>query len=188
MASLFTSDTHYGHTNILKYTHRGVVKGGPFATITDMNEQFIKNWNAVVRPDDQVYHMGDFAFLPSEYAIQIARRLNGKKFLVFGNHDRKLRKDPAFLKFFIWARDFAEIKINDQDITLCHYAMRVWNKSHHGAWQLFGHSHGTIPDDPGSLSLDVGVDCWDYTPVSLDQITKRMKAKTFVPIDRHGRD
>jgi calcineurin-like phosphoesterase family protein len=80
-----------------------------------------------------------------------------------------------------------EIAVEGQDITLCHYALRVFNKSHHGSWHLYGHSHGTLPDDPNSLSFDVGVDCHNYFPISLDQVKKIMSKKTWKPIDHHGK-
>jgi calcineurin-like phosphoesterase family protein len=63
--------------------------------------------------------------------------------------------------------------------------MRVWNHSHHGSWHLFGHSHGTLTDDTDSLSLDVGVDCWGYSPVSMEQLDAKMATKTFKPVDHH---
>jgi len=64
--------------------------------------------------------------------------------------------------------------------------MRVWNKSHHGAWHLYGHSHGTLPDDKNSLSFDVGVDCHNFTPINFEQVSAIMKKKNFKPIDHHG--
>jgi calcineurin-like phosphoesterase family protein len=64
--------------------------------------------------------------------------------------------------------------------------MKVWNGSHKGDWQLYGHSHGTLPDDPNALSCDVGVDCWNYFPVSMEQLRAKMKTKNYKSIDHHG--
>ncbi len=175
----FTSDTHYGHSNVIKYCTR------PFATTEEMDETMIANWNAVVRPGDLVYHIGDFALCDAERATRIAKRLMGNKYLVWGNHDKKLRKVPAFCSQFIWQKDLTQVEVGDQKITLCHYAMLTWNQSHRSAWQLHGHSHGSMPDDPGALRLDVGVDCWDYQPVAYETLVKRMGQKTYVPIDHH---
>ena len=72
-----------------------------------------------------------------------------------------------------------------QRIVLSHYAMRIWDRSHFGTWHLFGHSHGSMPDDPTSRSLDVGVDVWNYRPVSYEQIKARMATKTWQPVDGH---
>jgi len=176
----FTSDTHYGHANVIKYSNR------PFQDVDEMNEMMIKNWNDVVRPGDLVYHLGDFAFTTLEKATEIARRLNGQKYLVFGNHDKRLRKERDFLAQWVWAKDFAEIKVGDQKIVLCHYAMLVWNQSHRGAWNLHGHSHGNLPVDKHALRIDVGVDCWDYEPVSYDEIADVMSEREFRPVDHHG--
>ena len=138
----FTSDTHFGHANIVKYS------GRPFADVYEMNEALILNWNAVVRPGDVVYHLGDFALCDVENASKIVKRLMGQKYLVFGNHDKVLRKDKDFLGHWIWGKDMADIKVGEQRIVLLHYAMRVWNQSHRGAWQLHGHSHGSLKEEP----------------------------------------
>ncbi len=176
----FTSDTHYQHANVIKYSKR------PFAHVDEMDETMIANWNAVVRPGDLVYHLGDFAFCKPPQACSIARRLHGRKYLIFGNHDRRLRTEPEFLKHWIWARDLAEIKVADQKVFLCHYAMLTWPSSHHGAWQLHGHSHGSLKPDPRARRVDVGVDCWGYTPVAFNVLYKVMATKHFSPIDHHG--
>lgn len=185
MTTWFTSDLHIGHRNIISYSSR------PFASVEEHDEALVTNWNAVVRPGDSIYCLGDFALCDVERATQIAKRLLGQKFYVFGNHDKALRKHEPFVSQWIWARDLTQISPRlasgeTQKIILCHYAMRVWASSHHGAWQLYGHSHGSLRDDPNSLQLDVGVDEWDYQPVPLEQITARMSQKTFQPVDHHG--
>lgn len=177
----FTADSHYGHSKVIEYTKR------PFANSEEMDAHLIRNWNAVVKPGDLVYHLGDFALCKESRAVTIAKRLLGQKFLIFGNHDKRLRKHKPFLDEWIWTKDIAEIDAAGQRITLCHFAMRVWNKSHHGAWHLYGHSHGSLPDDPNARSVDVGVDNWDYTPVSYDTLVKRMAMKTWKPVDHHGK-
>jgi calcineurin-like phosphoesterase family protein len=181
----FTADTHYGHAKMIGPRPDGQ-PFRPFATVEDMNEALIERWNAVVKPGDRVYHLGDFAFCKPAQAEWIARRLRGQKFLIFGNHDDPMRKHQPFLEQWIWARDLEQITVGDQKITLCHYAMRTWRNSHHGAWQLHGHSHGSLQDDSRLRQIDVGVDCWDYTPVSFAALSERMSAKTWAPIDHHG--
>lgn len=159
-----------------------------------MNEAIISNYNAVVGPDDIVYHLGDFAFEKDRSRLEwMLGRLNGSKHLIWGNHDNLL-KSVKWKDHFYTAADLRMITVPaesnngiDQEIVMCHYAMRVWNKSHYGSWMLHGHSHGTLPDDPKILSCDVGVDCWNFTPVSMEQLGERMKKKLWVPIDHHGR-
>ena len=79
----FTSDTHFGHENIIKWCRR------PYSSVEEMNEKLIENWNSVVGPDDIVFHLGDFAFGGSGLWKEVLSRLNGKKYLIIGNHDEK---------------------------------------------------------------------------------------------------
>jgi calcineurin-like phosphoesterase family protein len=175
----FTSDTHFNHANIIKYSKR------PFADVTEMNEALIDNWNAVVGKNDNVYHLGDVGFGD---IFKIVRRLNGNKFLIPGNHDKKNLKSEFFKKQWLSIEKEMEISIDGQGLMLSHYAHRTWNKSHRGVYHLYGHSHGSLPDDPNSLSFDVGVDCHNYFPISFEQVCKIMKTKKWKSIDHHGRD
>lgn len=198
MIVYFTSDLHLGHENIIKYCNR------PFKSVEDMDQAIIDRWNKTVKPEDTVFILGDISFYKNvDRTAAILKALPGEKIAIWGNHDKKIRKDINILTAFVAAADIMEIYVDDeagvflpgvergkggrQKVVLCHYSMRVWNKSHAGAWQLYGHSHGSLPDNPNSLSLDVGVDCWDFTPVSYFQIKERMAKKTFKPIDHHGR-
>lgn len=150
-----------------------------------MDEALIDNWNKVVGPEDNIYHLGDFSLArPDPYLF----RLKGHISYIFGNHDKQMRRlaadGPLFdnLAFF---GELAEITIEGQSIVLCHYAMRTWSRSHYGAWQLYGHSHNSLPDDPGARAIDVGVDARNYTPISFEEIKKIMEKKVFKPIDHH---
>ena len=64
--------------------------------------------------------------------------------------------------------------------------MKVWDHSHYGAWQLYGHSHGTLLDDSDSLSMDCGADCNNYYPFSYEDVKAHMAKKTFKPVDHHN--
>lgn len=79
--TFFTSDTHFGHKNILEYEK----DARPFNSVEEMNEQLISNWNSTVSPKDIIFHLGDFAF--GRNNVDIAARLNGRKRLILGNHD-----------------------------------------------------------------------------------------------------
>ena len=179
MKTFFTSDTHFFHSRIIQYCLR------PFADATDMNEQLIANWNNVVTPDDVVYHLGDFAFSDEQGVDRVMRRLNFKHFhFIKGNHDEPFcdwyhsNKDDTYLAPKVSLHpSYLETKIEGHKFTLCHYAMRVWNESHRGALHLYGHSHGTLPDDCNSKSFDVGVDCHDFVPISLERVLHLMSKK-----------
>lgn len=177
--TFFTADTHFNHDNIRRYSNR------PFASAQEMNEALIQNWNSVVNATDTVYHLGDFAMSWRENNTRnIRRRLNGNILFVRGNHDKDI---DQYRDCFGWIKDVAFVRVNGQEIFLSHYAHRVWNKSHHGCWHLYGHSHGSLPDDPNSLSFDCGVDCFNYTPISFDQVQRLMATKDWKPKDHHGK-
>jgi calcineurin-like phosphoesterase family protein len=185
----FTSDTHFSHRNIIKYTNR------PFANADEMNEEIIRNWNRIVTKQDIIYHLGDVAFEKDrDKLVWMLSRLNGEKHLIWGNHD-KLLKTIRWQDHFQSAQPMRVIHVppeatgtgRGQRIVLCHYAMRVWDQSHHGTWQLYGHSHGSLPDDVNMLSCDVGVDSWNFAPVSMAQLNIHMSKKAWKPIDHHGK-
>lgn len=176
MATFFTSDTHLGHANIIKHCNR------PFASVGEMDGVIIANWNAVVRPGDDVWHLGDFAHRNSKSASSYLARLAGRKHLIWGNHDSA---ETRGLSGWSSSRAMAEIAVDGTRIVLLHYAMKVWPRSHHGALHFYGHSHGTLPGD--GQSLDVGVDCWDLRPVRLAEIGRRLATlPERRPPDRHG--
>ncbi len=185
MTSLyFTSDTHWFHANVIKYSRR------PFASVEDMNEALIDNWNKTVGPQDTVWHLGDFSFgTPTQTAV-LLRRLNGHKHLVLGNHDQGIvHYSSKFLRagLFESIQPYKELKL-DPLICLFHYGARVWNKSHYGSILLYGHSHGSLP--PYGKSVDVGVDSQEispeYRPYSLDEVLTYMKDRAFIQVDHHG--
>ena len=105
-------------------------------------------------------------------------------YAIYGNHDQEIREKATLQKLFVWCKDYAEIKVVDQDIILSHYAMRTWNKKNYGSWSLHGHSHGNLPDDPELLSIDVGVDCHNYYPIDFDELSGIMSKKGKRPIKK----
>ena len=174
----FTSDTHFYDENILQIFNR------PFKTVDAMNKALIENWNAKVKQDDLVYHLGDFALGCTPKQLKgILDQLNGCIILIRGNNDSVVE---LVRHRFAAIMDYSEIAVKDADapngkerkIALLHYAMRVWRGSHNGSWHLYGHSHGTLPDDPNSLSFDIGVDCWDYSPLSYQEVKAVMASKS----------
>ena len=177
----FTSDLHFSHHNIISYCNR------PFANTDVMNKELVEIWNDTVTNNDVVYILGDVAFEKDLVKLDnILMSLHGEKHIVWGNHDELIKNKLDWRKYFKTAQDLATITIPaesnngvKQKIALCHYAMRVWDCSHRGSWQLYGHSHGGLPDDPTLLSCDIGVDCWGYAPVSMEQLNKVMSAKTI---------
>lgn len=206
MKTYFTSDTHFRHANIIKYCNRPWAKPEDFdsenrwisrqvkhSCADAMTEACIQNWNAIVTPDDEVYHIGDFAWGSTADVLRLLRRLNGKIKFIWGNHDDNLKQVSRIIDFYPdlkerihFLGDYAEILVDGQAIILMHYAMRVWNGSHKGVWQFYGHSHGSLADDSNALAFDIGYDCHNYAPISMDTARKIMSKKTWKPIDHHG--
>jgi len=203
-----TTTDHLGHDNIRKYCNR------PFDNVWKMDEVIIKNHNAVVKPQDIFYHLGDFAWNNKGKAIEYLRQLNGKKFFLAGNHDKVLfKRDTDFnivirsevVPYVEWIKDYHELTIQDKTaprkkrmIVMSHYAPRVWNKSHYQSYSLWGHSHGSLLDGTNALSIDVGIDATakrysangvlnpeDYRPLCYEEIQTIMESKNYLSVDHH---
>lgn len=158
----FTSDTHFGNEKILEHCKR------PFKNVEKMNEALIENWNKTVSPTDYIYHLGDFGSDSLIDNQDIFNQLHGRKYLIRGNHDYNYTLPSGW----VWVKDTAMINIGDQYIWLSHYPHRLWNRAGQGVWHLFGHVHRNKAEY--WLSFNVGVDAWDFKPISLEKITKHM--------------
>lgn len=160
----FTADHHFGHPGILKMC------GRPFDNIVEHDRTLIENWNAVVGHDDVVWHLGDFGYKSSpKERRRIFGQLNGTKHLIFGNHDFS-----GGTQSLPWASQahMADVTIDGQRLILCHYSLRTWPGMHHGAVQLYGHSHGRLPGT--QQCIDVGVDNFNFTPATWPEIKARL--------------
>lgn len=166
--TFFTADYHFDHDNIIKFSKR------PFRNVSHMNAEIIARHNKKVKPHDFVWFLGDFTYSRSvEQAQQQLDALNGIKHLIIGNHDQTTVK----LKGWASMSHYKELYLEKKPIILCHYAMRTWNKSFHGSYMLYGHSHGSLPDDPNLLSFDVGVDCHNFEPIDFNEVKNIMSKK-----------
>ena len=162
----FSADFHLGHKNIIKYCDR------PFSGVEEMDAIIIENLKKNLKPNDTFYFLGDltFKYTMAEQFFDLFSDI--KIHYIIGNHDSN--------KVIKLAYDCCEsvsclkdIKIEDQAITLCHYAMRVWHKSHFNSWQLYGHSHSNLP--PVGKQYDVGVDNNNFAPISFDDLIQIME-------------
>ena len=158
MAVFFTADTHFGDHRTINIQRR------PFASVMEMNALLIANWNAVVGPDDVIWHLGDVCRRLADLPALLAT-LNGTKHLLRGNNDPAEIGDIAG-----WAsvRDYAEIEEAGRRLVLGHYPFRSWNGQHRGAINLHGHSHGRLK--PMLRQFDVGVDARKFRPVGLAEL------------------
>jgi len=188
----FTSDTHFGHNNIIDYCKR------PFHDIDDMNDQLIENINRVVSVTDELFHLGDFAFgggKPGDFR----EKINCENIhLIMGNHDpHKNDGSPtdALAEWFASIRSMATVKlVADHGLTtakahLCHYPIESWRGKNNGYIHLHGHTHGLL-DSGGIWRMDIGVDgsvthrrhrdATDYRPYSEQEIITKITQKGIV--------
>jgi calcineurin-like phosphoesterase family protein len=164
----FTSDHHFGHKAIIDYCKR------PFKDVEEMNEALVENHNAVVTNRDDVYYLGDFAF--RDPALWLARLKGRVHHLILGNHDQK-RINGVREAAFTTIQDVLYLRWEGNRFFLSHYSHRVWRNSLHGAFHLYGHSHGNLPDF--NKSMDVGVDVWDFCPISIESVVEKLKDAPF---------
>lgn len=163
MTVYFTSDHHFGHSGARTLYRR------PFASVAVMDQQMIDRWNAVIEPEDEIWHLGDFAVRQSpERVASLLADLHGGKHLIAGNND-----DAGVTVCTGWSsvQAYAELTIDGTLLVLCHYPFRTWRNMSKGSINLHGHSHGRLKTLP--RQFDVGVDVWDFQPITLAGIIKK---------------
>lgn len=168
----FTSDLHFGHDNIIRYCDR------PWETVEDMNVGIVNRINSRVRPQDELYILGDVhcGKNSEEVALRYLREIKCSRiYLVRGNHDTDEfceAAGPEAEGLFQWIKDYHEMKYKKLRIVLFHFAIRAWHHMYKGAIQLYGHSHGTLPGI--GRQMDVGIDANDYQILSINEVYERM--------------
>ena len=221
----FTADTHFGHGNIIKYCNRpfltaadqraldnnggswndGTWKGTRSSNwritqdaIDMMDDTMIKNINDMVGENDILWHLGDFAFGVRDNYVRkcenYRRRINCKNVnIIWGNHDEPYQIRHLFKE----NHKLNDISLIDHRfrVVLCHYAMAVWDGSHRGNWQLYGHSHAGAEKwmnkfMAGRKSIDVGVDnaailFGAYRPFSLADLEAILLKREGFSMDHH---
>ena len=141
-------------------------------------------WNSQVKKNDTVYILGDFSFHPAEYNTELIGRLNGKKFLILGNHDGNSDSLTGYFKQNTWIKEY---KFKDESgetfcFEMCHFPMASWNRKEHGTMHIHGHCHNNmteINDLSPDLRVDVGLDSdiAQYQFVSAQQILEHFYKK-----------
>lgn len=183
----FTSDTHFGHANIIRYCDR------PFSSVADMRRGLVDRWNAVVGDDDQVFVLGDFALGRLEESLTVLGELRGAKHLLVGNHDRPFDPDPR--RRAEWtgrylAAGFASVTngtvgyalLGQHPVLMGHFPYhgdslgedRYASERPYDAGLPIVHGHVHTEWRLSGRQLNVGVDRNDYTPVSEDDVVKRL--------------
>lgn len=183
----FSSDWHLSHNKIIKLAKR------PFNTVEEMNKRIYNSYIQIMKPGDHFYFLGDMAWDMEaiEYFFFKVYKKNHHFFWILGNHDLKFKN--KILKMLQYKQNIhiynglldIEIK-EDKDrypITLCHYPMITWNKSHYGAWQLYGHHHHDYSGEYKYVKdhalcmgkqFNVAVDLHNFAPLHFERIKNQM--------------
>ncbi|VVT22653.1 putative phosphoesterase or phosphohydrolase [Roseovarius sp. EC-HK134] len=172
--NFYTADPHFFHSNILKFCKR------PFGSVGEMNRKILHNYQSTVSDDDDLWILGDVAVVHVDAAPELSAMLAsipGRKHLITGNHDKAWIKS---LPVWTSVHGIVEIKDSGHRITLCHYPMITFAGARHGAVQLFGHVHGNWYGSRNSVN--VGVDCWNFQPVTLKQVMERAETLPVNPL------
>ena len=167
MADLFViSDTHFGHSNILSFKNPDGSRVRDFSCVEEMDQIMVDRWNAVVKPSSHVYHLGDVAMRKEHLAT--VGRLNGHKRLVRGNHD--IFKTRDYMKYF---EEIHAVRVLD-GMLFSHIPIHPESLGRFAA-NIHGHVHGLPQGTYGPKYYNVSVEVMDYTPISLEDLAKRVK-------------
>jgi len=184
MNTWFTADTHFGHAKILEYGRKG------FTSVNDMDQKMIEGWNSVVRPEDEVWHLGDFCLGQKHRAPEYFYALAGIKRLILGNHCNQQTIDLFKTSGGYYGELHTISGKKKNGIVLCHYALEVWRNSQYGAWNLHGHSHDNLNTRPNAKRLDVGIDAairllGSPRPFAFDEVRSIMQTRNELSSTDH---
>ena len=187
MKTFIASDIHFGHRNIIKYCPKrarqvwGLEDEIPDSEIHYMNERIISNWNSIVSPEDETYILGDVCMGIVENTSKCIDRLNGKKYLIRGNHDRTLTRVKDGVSYadgrFEFVKDYHEMSVKVDGVKhmliMSHFPISHWNGMNQGTIMLHGHLHGSPSGLTGRI-FDVGIDTNDLKPYLLEKVVRQM--------------
>lgn len=181
-AVFLTSDTHFGHTNICKFTNYDGSPVRPWDSVEEMDEDMVQRWNETVGPNDKVYHLGDVVI--NRKSLQILDRLNGDKVLIKGNHD--IFKLNDYTKYF---RDVRSYHVMNGMI-LSHIPISKDSIARFGT-NIHGHTHGNRVRKPRGVDAKTGqilysdqidpdyfcvcVEQTDFRPILFEDVIQRIK-------------
>lgn len=171
MANFYISDTHFGHYNLMVHSRT------MFKTVEEMDTTIIKNWNQTVKAKDHVYILGDFCWLTANETYKILKKLNGKKHLIVGNHDKQIIRNPECLKMFESIDVIKTISDQGKRIVLCHYPLAEWDGYFRGSYHFFGHIHANKNESYIYMknverAYNVGADVLNFTPRKFEDVVK----------------
>ena len=165
------------YTADLHFLYEPLLSSRPFATVEEMDETLIRNWNETVSPEDTVYLVGDIGYNEGQVPYQLLSRLTGHKHLIRGNHDTGFENAPKLFDYFETVTDFNEIDDGETHILLCHYPILYRKRG----YMIHGHLHQARGPEYDILRqmprmLNAGVDVNFYRPVTLAQLVENNRA------------
>lgn len=142
----YIADCHFFHEALnTRMDHRG------FSSVEVMNAYMLQKWNAKVRPNDEVVILGDLSWGKPDETNTLLKQLNGRLYLLEGNHDRFLRNTAYDSRRFVWIKPYEELKDNKRKVILSHYPIMCYNGQYHlndkgepKTYMLYGHVHDTM--------------------------------------------
>jgi calcineurin-like phosphoesterase family protein len=175
MKTFITSDLHLFHKGILNFDSG--TKRKHFSSVEEMNETLVSNWNSVVGKDDLVYDLGDLGLCSPNKLRTVLSRLNGKHFLIPGNHDK--RKDiNKIADLFVGIENYKEIYYvyNGIKYHICmmHYPIASWNRKRYSSIHFFGHCHGTYKQQGKSMDVGIDTDFANLYPINIEHAIEYM--------------
>jgi calcineurin-like phosphoesterase family protein len=184
-AVFLTSDTHFGHAGVCRFTEAdGVTKIRPWTDPDEMDEEMIKRWNDTVRPNDKVYHLGDVVI--NRKSLKTLSRLNGDKVLIRGNHD--IFRDDEYRMYFRELRAYHVMN----GMILSHIPLHEASLGRFGV-NIHGHLHSNRVKKARGIDAKTGatlystendvryhcvcVEQTDFTPILFEDVIKRIEAE-----------
>ena len=169
MGTFFIADTHFGHEAIIRYENR------PYSCVEEMDETLIANWNSSIRRGDKVFLLGDLSFYRDDKTAEIVKRLNGSKYLILGNHDKKNVHTYYNMGFH---RVYDNPIVFEDFWILSHYPM--YTNSNMPFANIFGHVHSSKQYTHYSpQSFCVSVERINYTPIELGDVKKAISTTSL---------
>lgn len=181
----YIADCHFGHDRVRILDNRD------FNSVEQMDSEMVSIWNNVVRKKkDEVIILGDLSVLKGEEVNYLLKQLNGRKYLVTGNHDMRFLHDKKFdASLFEWIKPYAELRDNNRTVVLSHYPVICYNGQYKGdkTYMLYGHVHNTtdyqnvkrfVKETRNSTSCGINIPCnmincftvfSGYRPLTLDE-------------------
>lgn len=184
----FTSDTHRNHKNICRGTSQWDSNYRDFDTLDEMNAAID---NSLVFPKGSIlFHLGDTIFgdkslLPD--FVNHMRETCAEVHLIYGNHDKFIRKNPLYIDLFDSVNDYVEIICKGRLFCLSHYPLSEWPECANGSYMIHGHCHGNLKDKAHDdfRILDVGWEIWTR-PLHADEIIEKLDNRPNYTVGHHA--